>query len=185
MATTHYMNGRLKVFCGDITTLEVDAIVNAANSSLMGGGGVDGAIHRAAGGQLKAACRELRRRDWPDGLPAGEVALTEGFALSARYVIHTVGPVYARGEDRSVTLAACYRNALALARRQRMHTLAFPAISTGVYGYPFEAAAEVVLEVMAGELAEGDIEVGLCFFSADDARAFDAVAQRLGHDSTA
>lgn len=179
-AVMTYMNGRLQVIQGDITTLEVDAIVNAANHSLRGGGGVDGAIHRAAGSELLKACEKLRQTQWPDGLPDGEVALTPGFNLPARYVIHTVGPVHDRTKDKSSLLASCYRKSLALACEMKMQTLAFPAISTGIYGYPFEQACEIVLEVMLQELLRSELTVTLCFFSAQDVDCFRNVAGRLG-----
>lgn len=175
---------RLKVVTGDITALEVDAIVNAANHSLMGGGGVDGAIHRAAGPRLKAACQRLRQTDWPDGLPDGEAAVTDGFNLPARYVIHTVGPVYAQSKDKSDLLAGCYRNALALAAEHDCQSIAFPAISTGVYGYPFDEAARVVLKVMHEILPRYPaLEVTLCFFSEADKKAFRRVAEHFAQPS--
>lgn len=168
---------RLNVITGDITTLKVDVIVNAANRSLLGGGGVDGAIHRAAGPELKAATQRLRETDWPDGLPVGQVTLTDGFSLPARYVIHTVGPVYAEDEDKSELLADCYRNALRLAADKGCGSIAFPAISTGVYGYPFDQAAQVVLSVMRDELPKHPaLEVTLCFFSEQGAEAFRQIA---------
>lgn len=168
---------RLHIITGDITTLDVDAIVNAANHSLLGGGGVDGAIHRAAGPQLKAACQRLRDSDWPDGLPVGQVALTDGFQLPARHVIHTVGPVYDKNEDKSGLLADCYRRALALAAEYSLHSIAFPAISTGVFGYPSEEAAKVVLAVMRDELPKHPaFEVTLCFFSEQDTAMCRSVA---------
>jgi len=171
---------RVRVTTGDITRLEVDAIVNAANHSLMGGGGVDGAIHRAAGPELKQACRRLRETDWPDGLPDGEVAMTDGFNLPARYVIHTVGPVYAKTKDKSHLLANCYRNALALADEHDCRSIAFPAISTGAYGYPFDEAARVVLDVLGEAMSADAPEVVLCFFNARDARAFEAICEEAG-----
>ncbi|WP_110686123.1 O-acetyl-ADP-ribose deacetylase [Salinicola aestuarinus] len=169
----HWQGERLSVVEGDITRFEGDAIVNAANRSLLGGGGVDGAIHRAAGPELLEACRALRARVWPDGLPVGQVAVTPGFRLAANHVIHTVGPVYARTEDRSAPLADCYRRALDVAAEQEFARLAFPAISTGVYGYPAEAAARIVSGVVRERLPDiPGLEVTLVFFSAKDAETF-------------
>ncbi len=140
-----YLNGRISLHLGDLTEQSVDAIVNAANSSLLGGGGVDGAIHRRGGPSILEACRELRRTRWPEGLPTGEATITAGGALPARYVIHTVGPIYSRHSGREAELlAACYRNTLTLADSHGLRSLAFPAISTGIYGYPPEEAAWVV-----------------------------------------
>ncbi len=136
------MNGKVKVWQGDITKLRVDAIVNAANASLLGGGGVDGAIHRAAGPELLAACRSLR------GCETGKAKITEGFNLPARYVIHTVGPIWnGGGENEAELLASCYRNSLALAVQFNLKTIAFPSISTGAYGFPVEAAAEIAVGI--------------------------------------
>ncbi len=159
---------RLHVVTGDITVLTVDAIVNAANSSLRGGGGVDGAIHRAAGPQLLAACRRI------GGCPTGEARITEGFHLPARWVIHTVGPVYrARPEDKQL-LSACYTNSLALAAVHRAATVAFPAISCGVYGYPMEAACPVAVDATVDFLrAHNEIKaVSFVLFSAPDAAVY-------------
>ncbi|EGB16372.1 Appr-1-p processing domain protein [Pseudodesulfovibrio mercurii] len=148
--------GRLSVREGDITRLTVDAVVNAANSRLAGGGGVDGAIHRAAGiDRLQAACREIIREI--GSLPPGEAVITPGFGLPARHIIHTVGPIWRGGANSEPELLGnAYRNSLALAHRHDIQTLAFPAISCGVYGYPVEDAARIALTV----LKEG-IEAGL------------------------
>jgi O-acetyl-ADP-ribose deacetylase (regulator of RNase III) len=140
------MRPRIVLAQGDITRQEVDAIVNAANSSLMGGGGVDGAIHRAGGPAILQECRELRRSRFPDGLPTGQAVATTGGRLPARWVIHTVGPVYSRSEDRSGVLASCHVESLRVADELGAKTVAFPAISTGAYGYPLEDAAPVAVE---------------------------------------
>jgi O-acetyl-ADP-ribose deacetylase (regulator of RNase III) len=169
------MPDRIVVTEGDITRLDVDAIVNAANSSLLGGGGVDGAIHRAAGPQLLAECRELRRTRLPDGLPTGQAVLTGGHRLAARHVIHTVGPVYDAVPNPAELLADAYRNSLALAEEHGLRSIAFPAVSTGVYGYPREEAAAVVKQVLADFPYRSLQRVVLCFFSAGDR----AVAERI------
>jgi O-acetyl-ADP-ribose deacetylase (regulator of RNase III) len=170
-----FLGGRVVVEVGDITEQDVDAIVNAANSSLLGGGGVDGAIHRAGGPEILKECREIRRTQFPEGLPTGRAVLTTGGAMKARYVIHTVGPIYGRskGKDREL-LADCYQNALSLAKQKGLKTIAFPAISTGIYGYPPADAAEVASAVIQGFLAVDDAiqEVRLVFFSQGEADIF-------------
>jgi O-acetyl-ADP-ribose deacetylase (regulator of RNase III) len=163
----------IEVVLGDITEQQVDAIVNAANSTLMGGGGVDGAIHDAGGPAIRAACQELRRTRYPDGLPTGEAVITTAGRLPARYVIHTVGPIWGRGREAEL-LAACYRNSLALASEHALKTVAFPSISTGAYGYPREEAAAVSSSAVAEFLLGDDTlrEVRLVFFSEGDLRVF-------------
>ena len=160
---------------GDITRQTVDAIVNAANSSLMGGGGVDGAIHRAGGPQILEECREIRRTLYPEGLPTGEAVITSGGLLPVRHVIHTVGPIYGNENGREAELlAACYRNSLALAAEHELESVAFPSISTGAFGYPRVEAASVASTAIA-EFLHGDeriSEVRLVFFSQSDMNVF-------------
>ncbi len=170
-----FVNGKVVVMVGDITGDKVDAIVNAANSSLMGGGGVDGAIHRAGGPDILHACKEIRRDHYPDGLPTGRAVITTAGKMVAKYVIHTVGPVYGRGgKEKAKELASCYRNSLALAAQNGLDTVAFPAISTGVYGYPLDEAAQVCSKAVQEFLASSTSvnEVRLVFYSQDDADTF-------------
>ncbi|HEY0077526.1 MAG TPA: O-acetyl-ADP-ribose deacetylase [Pyrinomonadaceae bacterium] len=170
-----FLNGRIRVLVGDITRQSVDAIVNAANSSLLGGAGVDGAIHRAGGASILEECREIRRTRLPEGLPTGEAVLTTAGLLPARCVIHTVGPVWGQhGGREAELLAACYRNSLALAVEHGLVSIAFPAISTGAYGYPRDEAAQVSSQALAEFLsADDNIEhVRLVFFSPGDAELF-------------
>lgn len=157
---------------GDITREAVDAIVNAANSSLMGGGGVDGAIHRVGGPEILEACKRIRATTHPRGLPTGDAVITTGGRLPARHVIHTVGPIYGRhGGAEARLLAACYENSIALAAERALRTLAFPAISTGIYGYPKDEAASIALQAVERALERHGLveQVRLVFFSADDA----------------
>ena len=170
-----FLTGRVIIKTGDITKENVDAVVNAANSTLMGGGGVDGAIHRAGGPEIKKECEEIRRTQYPDGLPTGQAVITTAGKMAAKYVIHTVGPVYGRGgKDKAELLAACYRNSLKLAADNKLKTIAFPAISTGVYGYPLDEAAKISSSEI-GKFLSGNSsihEVRLVFFSPSDADTF-------------
>jgi O-acetyl-ADP-ribose deacetylase (regulator of RNase III) len=162
---------------GDITRLEVDAIVNAANESLLGGGGVDGAIHAAAGPELLAECRTI------GGCPTGEARITGGHGLAAGHVIHTVGPVWqGGGENEESLLAGCYRNSLELARDNRLRTIAFPAISTGVYRFPAARAAEIAVRTVADFLARNEMPVSalFCCFGQESTDAHRAALEALG-----
>ena len=170
-----FLAGRVTVVQGNITQQAVDAIVNAANETLLGGGGVDGAIHRAGGPEILKRCEEIRRTRFPDGLPTGEAVITSGGLLPARYVIHTVGPVKGLNGDRDAELlAACYRNSLVLAVEHNLRTIAFPAISTGVYGYPKDEAAAVASQAIQAFLETDRTlqEVRLVFYSDSDVRVF-------------
>jgi O-acetyl-ADP-ribose deacetylase (regulator of RNase III) len=172
-AVREFLEKRVGVWSGDITTFAVDAIVNAANASLLGGGGVDGAIHRAGGPEILEACRELRRTRYLGGLPTGEAALTTAGRLPARYIIHTVGPIWNGGTDCARLLASCYEQSIAVAVEHDCASIAFPAISTGVYGYPKDAAARVASTAIARTLSAVPIKrVALVFFSRADADMF-------------
>lgn len=166
---------RLNALLGDITRFDGDAIVNAANSSLLGGGGVDGAIHRAAGPGLLEECRKI------GGCPTGEARLTRGYRLPARYVIHTVGPVWnggGLGED--ALLEACYRNSLTLVRKHAIRTVAFPAISTGIYRFPLERATDIAVRTTSAALATlPDVRVTFMCFNNDALAAYDAALTQL------
>ena len=167
----------MRIEQGDITKLAVDAIVNAANQVMLGGGGVDGAIHRAAGRELYAACLKVSEVRPGVRCPTGEARITSGFMLPAKFVIHTVGPVYRDGRHgEPEKLAACYRNSLALAQENGCRSVAFPCISTGVYGYPIRDAAEIaVREVRAFLAGHPDLEVVFCCFSKRDAEVYECV----------
>ena len=160
---------QIQVVQGDITKLDCDGIVNAANRSLLGGGGVDGAIHRAAGPELLAECRTLH------GCRTGEAKITKGYRLKAKYIIHTVGPIYSGTAEDAAQLADCYRNSLNLAKEHDVHSIAFPAISTGVYGYPLEDATEIAVKTVAQWLeahADYAMQVICCCFDVRTEQAY-------------
>ena len=165
------VKNQIQVVQGDITKLDCDGIVNAANRSLLGGGGVDGAIHRAAGPELLAECRTLH------GCRTGEAKITKGYRLKAKYIIHTVGPIYSGTAEDAAQLADCYRNSLNLAKEHDVHSIAFPAISTGVYGYPLEDATEIAVKTVAQWLeahADYAMQVIFCCFDARTERVYQA-----------
>ena len=160
---------QIQVVQGDITKLDCDSIVNAANCSLLGGGGVDGAIHRAAGPELLAECRTLH------GCRTGEAKITKGYRLKAKYIIHTVGPIYSGTAEDAVQLVDCYRNSLELAKTYDIHSIAFPAISTGVYGYPLDAATQIAVDTVTEWLqshADYAMQVIFCCFDARTVQAY-------------
>ena len=161
---------------GDITEQDVDAVVNAANSSLLGGGGVDGAIHRRGGPEILAACRELRATRLPDGLPAGQAVATTAGRMPARWVIHTVGPVWSAKEDRSEVLASAFRESLRVAEDLGARTVAFPAVSAGVYGWPVDDAARIAVTTVRGHTGASVTGVRFVLFSQP---VYDAFAAQL------
>ena len=175
MADTKLLDGRLIVTTGDITRMTMEAIVNAANSSLMGGGGVDGAIHRGGGPSILEECKALRKTRYPDGLPTGAAAATGAGNLPAAYVIHTVGPVWhGGGSGEAEKLAGCYRRSLEEAAKLSLKEVAFPAISTGIYGYPKQEADQVAFAAVQDFLENSKLPetVYFVFFSPGDARVF-------------
>jgi O-acetyl-ADP-ribose deacetylase (regulator of RNase III) len=174
---------RIVLATGDITKQQADAIVNAANGSLMGGGGVDGAIHRAGGPEILEECKNIRQDRYPDGLPTGKAVATTGGNLPARWVIHTVGPVYAKSEDRSGLLASCHTESLRVADELGARTIAFPAISTGVFGYPIDDAAAVAVKAVAQ--ASTDVEeVRFVLFDDRALKAFESALKSFENEGS-
>jgi O-acetyl-ADP-ribose deacetylase len=176
---------RITLRQGDITLEEVDAVVNAANSALLGGGGVDGAIHRRGGPAILAECRELRAGSYPGGLPPGQAVATTAGDLPARWVIHTVGPVYTTREDRSSLLASCYEQSLRVAAGLGARTVAFPAVSAGAYGWPAQDAARIALSTVMHAASAAGLDPGLeearfVLFSPDMHAVFQAALAALG-----
>ena len=179
-----YQIGKAKICLiqGDITEMDTDAIVNAANPSLMGGGGVDGAIHRKGGPKILEECKRIRATEWPNGLPTGKAVITTGGNLKTKYVIHTVGPIWRGGESgEPELLAEAYRNSLALAVSKGLKTIAFPSISTGAYGYPIEKACKVALKTVKEFLEKEDkIEkVVLVLYSRHDFEVYKEAAKEI------
>lgn len=173
----------IKFVQGDITEQNVDAIVNAANSSLMGGGGVDGAIHRRGGPRILEECVEIRRTIWKDGLPPGEATITSGGSLKARYVIHTVGPIWSgQGKD-ALILEACYQKSLALAASKKLSSIAFPSISTGAFGYPIREACSVAIKAVLDYFAQNKMnpikEIVFVLFTMNDLKIYLESAEGL------
>jgi O-acetyl-ADP-ribose deacetylase len=162
---------RLTLVLGDITQQDADAIVNAANSTLLGGGGVDGAVHRRGGPVILAGCRAIRAARYPDGLPAGQAVVTTAGELRARWVIHTVGPVYSVRQDRSAVLASCYTESLRVADEVGARSVAFPAVSAGAYGWPVQDAARIAVTATAGAASQVQ-EVRFVLFTEDIHAAF-------------
>ena len=165
----------IEIVVGDLTKMQVDAIVNAANSSLLGGGGVDAAIHRAGGPEILLECKKIRAAEWPDGLPTGKAVVTGAGNLPCRYVIHTVGPVWHGGtQSEDILLADAYRNSVETAAALGLKTMAFPAISTGIYGYPPEKAAQVVWNTLTETMKKHELpkKIFLVFFNAASMETF-------------
>ncbi len=170
-----FLNNCVLVKVGDITRETTDAIVNAANSTLLGGGGVDGAIHDRGGTQILEECRKIRRDKFPDGLPTGEAVITRGGNLEAKFVIHTVGPIYGRNQNKDAELLEnCYKNCLSLAVENKLRTIAFPSISTGAFAYPKHEAIKVSSRAIKDFLSQNEVikQIRLVFFSDSDALNF-------------
>ncbi|MGQ9781079.1 MAG: O-acetyl-ADP-ribose deacetylase [Nitrososphaeria archaeon] len=181
---SEYFVGKVKVriLQGDITDQDTDCIVNAANSSLMGGGGVDGAIHRRGGPRILEECKQIRAREWPEGLPTGKAVITSGGNLKAKYVIHTVGPIWrGGGEGEPELLAEAYRSSLRLAMSKGLKTISFPSISTGAYGYPIEKASKIALATTKEFLEREDnlLIVAFVLFSQHDLEVYEKVAKEV------
>ncbi|MCW4036356.1 MAG: O-acetyl-ADP-ribose deacetylase [Candidatus Bathyarchaeota archaeon] len=175
-------NAKVAIVLGDITDQDVDAIVNAANPSLMGGGGVDGAIHRKGGPRIAEECRRIREKRWPGGLPTGEAVITSGGNLKARHVIHTVGPIWRGGDSGEPDLLTrAYQNSLRLAASRGLRTIAFPSISTGAYGYPVEEAAPIAVRAVKEFLGGNETlsEVALVLFTGSDLEKYAKAAEEI------
>ncbi len=175
MVKSIFLDGRLTVSVGDLTEEDVDALVNAANWTLLGGGGVDGAIHQKGGPAIYNACKRLRETELPAGLPTGQAVITIAGKLPARFVIHTVGPIYGQNAGRDAELLAdSYRNSMRLAAENQLTSIAFPSISTGAFGYPKHEAAPIVARTVRAELevSSSPIDIRLVFFSEKDAETF-------------
>ena len=171
----------IEIVQGDITVQDTDAIVNATNSSLLGGGGVDGAIHRRGGPSILEECRKIRNTEWKDGLPTGKAVITTGGKLKARYVIHTVGPIWEGGHSNEPELLAdCYRNCLDLAKSKGLKSISFPSISTGAYGYPIEQACRIALKTVYDLIGKNSIEqISFVLFSQGDLRTYEEAAKLI------
>ncbi len=182
MSMTVIGDSRIFLLLGDITEQQTDAIVNAANSTLMGGGGVDGAIHKKGGAKILEECKSIRKTKWPEGLPTGEAEVTTGGRLKAKMVIHTVGPIWKGGnEGEAELLARAYRNCLALALKMNIRTISFPSISTGAYGYPIEKASRIALETVVDFIKEqnGIDELYFVLHSRHDLMTYEAALKEV------
>lgn len=181
-----FLNTKIKLIRGDITDQNTDVIVNAANSSLLGGGGVDGAIHRKGGLKILEECKKIRKTEWPEGLETGKAVITSGGNLKTRYVIHTVGPVWhGGGYSEPQLLADAYRNSLKLAVTKKLKSISFPSISTGAFGYPIFEASEVALKTVKAFIEQGNAlnEVVFVLFSPDDLEIYEVQAMEIFNKS--